>query len=88
LCNRLKFLIPVFAKDDLRALARTRPVGYGLIRAGVRTDSMIGVTKFSNMKTRRTCRREIPLRYATPDHTVPYGTALSRDALADIRNSI
>ena len=25
---------------------KSRPVGYGLIRAGVRTDSMIGVTKF------------------------------------------
>ena len=25
---------------------KSRPVGYGVIRAGVRTDSMIGVTKF------------------------------------------
>jgi hypothetical protein len=24
---------------------KNRPVGYGLIRAGLRTDSMIGVTK-------------------------------------------
>ena len=26
---------------------KNRPVGYGVIRAGVRTDSMIGVTKIS-----------------------------------------
>src|SRR3984893_15734181 len=25
---------------------KSRPVGYGVIRAGLRTDSMIGVTKF------------------------------------------
>ena len=25
---------------------KNRPVGYGMIRAGVRTDSMIGVAKF------------------------------------------
>ncbi len=25
---------------------KSRPVGYGVIRAGVRTDSMLGVTKF------------------------------------------
>ena len=46
--------------------------GYGLIRAGVGTDSMIGVTKFRI--------REIPLGLAAPDHTVPYGTILSRSA--------
>ena len=28
------------------ATRKCRPVGYGVIRAGVRTDSMIGVTKF------------------------------------------
>src|ERR1700722_7943850 len=28
-------------------------------------------------ETRRTCRREIPLGLAAPDHTVPYGTVLS-----------
>src|SRR5208283_4164751 len=28
------------------ATPKSRPVGYGVIRAGVRTDSMIGVTKF------------------------------------------
>src|SRR6202043_1039931 len=31
-------------------------------------------------ETRRTCRREIPLGFAAPDHTVPCGTVLSRDA--------
>jgi hypothetical protein len=30
---------------------KSRPVGYGVIRAGVRTDSMIGVTKFWITKT-------------------------------------
>jgi hypothetical protein len=29
---------------------KTRPVEYGVIRAGVRTDSMIGVTKFRKLK--------------------------------------
>src|ERR1700674_4733360 len=29
---------------------KSRPVGYGVIRAGVRTDSMIGVTKFRMRK--------------------------------------
>jgi hypothetical protein len=28
------------------ATQKSRPLGYGLIRAGVRTDSMIGLTKF------------------------------------------
>jgi hypothetical protein len=28
------------------ATQKSRPVGYGLIRAGLRTDSMVGVTKF------------------------------------------
>jgi hypothetical protein len=35
-----------------RHLKRVRPVGYGLIRAGMRTDSMIGV--ISLKKTRHT----------------------------------
>jgi hypothetical protein len=46
---------------------KSRPVGYGVIVAGVCTDSMVGATKF---------RREIPLGLAAPGHTVPYGTAL------------
>src|SRR5271170_3130365 len=57
---------------------------------------MIGVTKFRmrQLKTfmlygflptrmpvaKAVQRREIPLRLVTPDHTVPYGTVLSRDA--------
>ena len=32
------------------------------------------------LKKRRTFRRETPLGLAAPDHTVPYGTVLSRDA--------
>src|ERR1700730_11384811 len=71
---------------------KSRPVGYGVIRAGLRTDSMIGVTKFGIRKLKKSLlydfwptiqfllRREIPRGLATPDHTVPYGTALSRDA--------
>jgi hypothetical protein len=31
-------------------------------------------------ETRRTSRREMPLGFAAPDHTVPYGTVLWRDA--------
>jgi hypothetical protein len=34
------------------ATQKSRPVGYGLIRAGVRTDSMIGVMKFRIRKLR------------------------------------
>jgi hypothetical protein len=33
------------------ATPKSRPVGYGVIRAGVRTDSMIGVTKFHLLVT-------------------------------------
>src|ERR1700722_19178248 len=32
---------------------KSRPVGYGMIRAGVRTDSMIGVTKFRIPKLKK-----------------------------------
>ena len=32
------------------ALPKNRPVGYGMIRAGVRTDSMIGVRKFRTIQ--------------------------------------
>jgi hypothetical protein len=34
----------------------------------------------SRDECRRTFRREIPLGLVAPDHTVPYGTVLSRDA--------
>jgi hypothetical protein len=59
------------------ATQKSRPVGYGLIRAGLRTDSMIGA---ANLHTRDTFRRKIPLGLTAPDHTVPYGTVLSVDA--------
>jgi hypothetical protein len=42
---------------------KIRPVGYGLIRPGVHTDSA-------------DIRREIPLRLAALDHTVPTGRLL------------
>jgi hypothetical protein len=48
----------------------SRPAGYGVIREGVRADSMIEVTKF---------RREIPLGFAAPDDATPVGSrVLSR----------
>ena len=36
-------------------------------------------------ETRRTCGREIALGLAAPDHTVPYGTVLWRDASQALR---
>mgnify|MGYP003623046068 CR=1 FL=1 len=59
------------------ATPKSRPVGYGVIRAGVRADSMIGVTKF---QIRRLKKFTLSVGLAAPDHTVPYGTVLSRDA--------
>jgi hypothetical protein len=66
---------------------KSRPVGHGLIRAGVRANS-IGSDEISNTKYiaslkkhGRHLRRQIPLGLAAPDHTVPYGTVLSLDAL-------
>jgi hypothetical protein len=78
----------------------SRPVGYGVIRAGLRADSGNGHYIEQQLEHHRTptfreeylasvkkhsptFRREIhpiPLRFAAPDHTVPYGTVLSRDA--------
>src|SRR3984893_9178874 len=55
----------------------SRPVGYGVIRAGVRADSMIGVRNF---KYRRLKTFTLDVGLAAPDHTVPYGTVLLRDA--------
>ena len=49
---------------------KSRPVGYGLIRAGVRTDSMIRERLWPHMA----------ISLAAPDRTVPYGRVLSRDA--------
>src|SRR5271166_3850767 len=40
---------PTFVPTPI-ATPRSRPVGYGVIRAGVRTDSMIGVTEFRMRK--------------------------------------
>ena len=62
-----------------------RPVGYGLIRAGVRTDSMIighepfkkSISVFRLKKHGAHFDPKIPLGLAAPDHTVPYGTDLS-----------
>jgi hypothetical protein len=68
---------------------QSRPVGYGLIRAGVGTDSTIGGSKFRTHRPRtfqeaylnflrKTAqfRREIPLGLAALDHTVPMGRFL------------
>ena len=76
---------------------KSRPVGCGVIRAGVPTDSMIGLTIFRGRRssdtnrskrvlglpkeTRRTLRPTYPRGLAAPDHTVPYGTVLSRGAV-------
>jgi hypothetical protein len=61
------------------ATQKSRPVGYGLIRAGVRTNSMIGVTKFEYDDTAHIFEGNTPEKsgIAMPDHTVPYGTVLS-----------
>jgi hypothetical protein len=47
---------------------RSRPVGYGMIRVGVRTDSRW--LPFP---------RDIPRELVAPDHTVPHGTVHLRD---------
>jgi hypothetical protein len=53
------------------ATPKSRPVGCGLIRAGVlRADSMIGVTKY---QIRRLKTFTLSVGLAAPDHTVPYG---------------
>ena len=61
------------------ATLMSRPVGYGVIRAGVRAgaDSKIGVTKFP---IRRPKTLTLSVGLATPNHTIPYGTVLWRDA--------
>src|ERR1700751_4142805 len=50
-------------------------------RPAARTSSDTNLSRsvFSLKKHGRTFRREIPLGLAAPDHTVPYGTVLSRD---------
>ncbi len=57
----------------VNATPKSRPVGYGVIRAGVRANSMIGVTKF---QIRRLKTFMLSVGLAAPDHTVPYGTVL------------
>src|ERR1700720_3444257 len=55
-----------------------------LHRAAARTSSDTNLSRrvFSlPSETRHTFRREIPLGLAVPDHTVPYGTVLSGDAI-------
>jgi hypothetical protein len=47
------------------ATPKSRPVGYGVIRAGVRADSMIGVTKF---QIRRLKTFTLSVGFAAPDH--------------------
>jgi hypothetical protein len=59
------------------ATPKCHPVGYGVIRAGVRADSTIGVTKF---QLRRLKPFTSSVGLAAADHTVPYGTVLWRDA--------
>src|SRR5580692_12203313 len=49
------------ARDS--ATQKSRPVGYGLIRAGVRTDSMIGVTKFRIGKLRQKHGAQVDEKY-------------------------
>ena len=45
------------------ATQKSRPVGYGVIRAGVRTDSMIGVTNFEFKNSKILCCMVSDLRY-------------------------
>ncbi len=54
------------------ATPKSRPVGYGVIRAGVRTDSMIGVTKFP------TIERKIGMLYCLLYVTILPWQTLSR----------
>ena len=75
---------------------KIRPVGYGMIRAGVRADAKIGRGNFEcgiGKQSRNALNALVdfpdPVRHlvtllpvgsATPDHTVPYGTVLSGGA--------
>src|SRR5271157_3313211 len=69
------------------ATPKSRPVGYGVIRAGVRTDSMIGVTKFRIRKLKTFMLYDSGLRYNSfhgkhflvPEHSLRFqhkGTCL------------
>jgi hypothetical protein len=50
-CDRSLARVPGTAPPQ-----KSRPVGYGMIRAGVRTDTMIGVAKFRVRKLNRLWR--------------------------------
>jgi hypothetical protein len=54
----------------------SRPVGYGVIRAGVRADSR----RFRKRSITSSSSSNLIGHKPAPDHTVPYGTVLSRDA--------
>jgi hypothetical protein len=75
-------LLPVPEGRSDRSLARpappqkSRPVGHGLIGAGMRTDSMIGVISLPEKNMAHLSTRNTSGRGSAPDHTVPYGTVL------------
>src|SRR5271166_4459647 len=68
------------------ATPKSRPVGYGVIRAGVRTDSMIGVTKF-RMRKLKTFMLYVfwPTRLAIAIGVVPTGRACGHFATASLQ---
>src|SRR3984957_21133756 len=61
------------------ATQKSRPVGYGLIRAGVRTDSMIGVTKFRIGKRKQKHGGHVDKKYLWDSlrPIIPYPTGRS-----------
>jgi hypothetical protein len=69
---------------------KNRPVGHGVIRADLRTDSMTGLTKFRTFQEEYLAflknhvahfAAKVPRGLAAPDHNVTYGTVLSRYAV-------
>jgi hypothetical protein len=58
-------------------LRESRPVGYGVIRGGMRNYSTIGVNSFLKKHGSFSTRNTSGIRSA-PDHTVPYGTVILR----------
>jgi hypothetical protein len=60
---------------------KNRPVAYGMIRAGAPIrHTTIGVEEISYTRIENLLYDFGPLGLAALDHTVPYGTVLSRDA--------
>jgi hypothetical protein len=55
---------------------RNRPVGYGVIRAGLRPDSRIGVISLPLRNTTHILMRNTSGTRSARHHTVPYGTVL------------